>query len=177
MNEVSITLSEWETCRPDPGTELEGVFLSDDAPVRRVAEELSSSGRLEIVELAKGLLIKAFSYVGSVRLGGLRITIRPKISDAGHRRRRVNASVGMVSALWLVRRRMGLGGAPAIAAIGLGALAVGAVAGAGAYPYYGGCGYYGSCGYAYPAHFCVTRSPVYDDWGNFVGYQRMRVAC
>lgn len=82
MNEVSITLSEWETCRPDPGTELEGVFLSDDAPVRRVAEELSSSGRLEIVELAKGLLIKAFSYVGSVRLGGLRITIRPKISDA-----------------------------------------------------------------------------------------------
>ena len=77
-------------------------------------------------------------------------------------------------------------GAPAIAAIGLGALAVGAVAaGAGAYPYYGGCGYYGSCGYpaaygyAYPApaRFCVTRSPVYDDWGNFVGYQRMRVAC
>ncbi len=68
-------------------------------------------------------------------------------------------------------------GAPAIAAIGLGALAVGAAAGAGAYPYYGGCGYYGSCGYAYPAHFCVTRSPVYDDWGNFVGYQRTRVAC
>jgi hypothetical protein len=76
-------------------------------------------------------------------------------------------------------------GAPAIAAIGLGALAVGAVAaGAGSYPYYGGCnGYYGSCGYpaaygyAYPARFCVVRNPVYDDWGNFVGYQRMRVAC
>src|SRR5208283_5136763 len=75
-------------------------------------------------------------------------------------------------------------GAPAIAAIGLGALAVGAVAaGAGPYPYYGGCGYYGSCGYpaaygyAYPARFCVVRSPVYDDWGNFAGYQRMRVAC
>ena len=74
-------------------------------------------------------------------------------------------------------------GAPAIAAIGLGALAVGAAAGAGAYPYYGGCGYYGSCGYpaaygyAYPARFCVARSPVYDDWGNFVGYQRLRVAC
>ena len=32
-------------------------------------------------------------------------------------------------------------------------------------------------GYAYPARFCVTRSPVYDDWGNFVGYQRLRVAC
>ena len=82
-------------------------------------------------------------------------------------------------------------GAPAIAAIGLGALAVGAAAGAGAYPYYGGCGYYGSCGYpagygygypaaygyASPARFCVARSPVYDDWGNFVGYQRTRVAC
>jgi hypothetical protein len=52
------------------------------------------------------------------------------------------------------------------------------------YAYYGGCyGYYGSCGYpaaynyAYPARFCVARNPVYDDWGNFVGYQRMRVAC
>jgi hypothetical protein len=76
-------------------------------------------------------------------------------------------------------------GAPAIAAGALGALALGAVAaGAGSYPYYGGCnGYYGSCGYpaaygyAYPARYCVARSPVYDDWGNFVGYQRMRVAC
>lgn len=74
-------------------------------------------------------------------------------------------------------------GAPAIAAIGLGALAVGAAAGS--YPYYGGCyGYYGSCGYpaayggyAYPARFCVVRNPVYDDWGNFIGYQRMRAPC
>ena len=41
------------------------------------------------------------------------------------------------------------------------------------------CGYPAAYGYAYPApaRFCVTRSPVYDDWGNFVGYQRMRVAC
>ncbi len=75
-------------------------------------------------------------------------------------------------------------GAPAIAAIGLGALAVGAVAaGAGAYPYYGGgyypagYGYPAAYGYAYPARFCVARSPVYDGWGNFVGYQRTRVAC
>ena len=82
MNEISITLSEWKTCRPDPGTQLAGVFLSDDAAVRRGAEELSSSGRLEIIELAKGLLIRASSYVGSVRLGGLRITIHPKISGA-----------------------------------------------------------------------------------------------
>ena len=78
----------------------------------------------------------------------------------------------------------GWGGAPAIAAIGLGALAVGAVAaGAGAYPYYGGgyypagYGYPAAYGYAYPARFCVAQSPVYDGWGNFVGYQRMRVAC
>ena len=83
----------------------------------------------------------------------------------------------------------GLGwfGAPAIAAIGLGALAVAVVTGgAGFYPIYGECnGYYGSCGYpaaygyAYPApaRFCVVRNPVYDDWGNFVGYQQQRVAC
>jgi hypothetical protein len=70
-------------------------------------------------------------------------------------------------------------GGPAIAAGVLGGLALGAVAaGAGSYPYYPG--YYGNpaaYGYPYAARFCVVRNPVYDDWGNFVGYQRMRVAC
>jgi len=82
MSEISIALSEWETCRPDPGTQLAGISLSDEAQLRRVVEELSTSGRLEIVELAKGLLIQASSYVGSVKLGGLHITIHPKISGA-----------------------------------------------------------------------------------------------
>jgi hypothetical protein len=75
--------------------------------------------------------------------------------------------------------------APAIAATELGALAIAAVTpGAGAYPFYGECyGSYRSCGYpaaynhVYPVQFCVVRSPVYDDWGNCVGYQRQRVAC
>ncbi len=67
-------------------------------------------------------------------------------------------------------------GGPAIAAGVLGGLAVGAVAAgaAGAYP-----GYYGYPAYAapYPARSCRTRVPLYDGWGNVVGYQRAFVAC
>lgn len=79
MTEFAITLSEWESRTPDPGTGLAGMFLPDDAAVRRVAKDMSSSGRLEVLELARGISIQAFSYVGSVQLGDLRITVQPKI--------------------------------------------------------------------------------------------------
>ena len=52
--------------------------------------------------------------------------------------------------------------AGAVGGLALGALAAGA--------YNGGYGY----GYGYG---CVARQPVYDDWGNFVGYRRVRTAC
>ncbi len=55
-------------------------------------------------------------------------------------------------------------GAPAAAGI-VGGLALGAIAAGAASGGYGG-------GYG-----CVANQPVYDDWGNFVGYQRVRVAC
>ncbi|MEJ0096136.1 MAG: hypothetical protein WDN46_22805 [Methylocella sp.] len=45
-------------------------------------------------------------------------------------------------------------------------LAVGALAGAAAYPYYG-YGAYGGC--------YVQNQPTYDGWGRFVGYQPARV--
>ena len=57
--------------------------------------------------------------------------------------------------------RRGWGGGPGPWVAGaIGGLALGAVA-AGAYNNYG----------------CVANQPVYDDWGQFVGYQRVRVAC
>jgi hypothetical protein len=56
-------------------------------------------------------------------------------------------------------------GAPAAAGV-IGGLALGAIAAGAA-----NGGYYGG-GYG-----CVANQPVYDDWGNFVGYQRVRVAC
>ncbi len=82
MNELSITLSEWESRAPDPGTQLEGVFLEGDPSVRRDADNLLRSGKLDVVELAKGISVKASSYVGSIKLGNLRITVQPKINGA-----------------------------------------------------------------------------------------------
>ncbi|MFO1135893.1 MAG: hypothetical protein U1E30_11980 [Rhodoblastus sp.] len=52
-------------------------------------------------------------------------------------------------------------GGPAIAAGVVGGLALGAMA-ASSQPYYA---------------TCVTREAVYDSWGNFRGYRRVRVAC
>jgi len=90
------------------------------------------------------------------------------------------------AAAWYRRYGYGYGygggwgwGAPAIAAGVLGAVALGAVAtGAGAYPYYPAYSPY-PVGYGYPygPRSCVVQNPLYDGWGNFVGYQRARVAC
>jgi 5-methylcytosine-specific restriction enzyme subunit McrC len=77
---VLITLSEWQSLSPEPGTELAGISFEGDTSARNMADDLSRSGRLEILELAKGISVKAFSHVGSVQLGGLRITVQPKIT-------------------------------------------------------------------------------------------------
>ncbi|HMN73725.1 MAG TPA: hypothetical protein PKA55_17840 [Rhodoblastus sp.] len=58
--------------------------------------------------------------------------------------------------------RRGWGGPGPWVAGAVGGLALGAIA-AGAYNGYG----YG----------CVANRPMYDSWGNFLGYQRVRVAC
>ena len=82
MKEISIELFEWESKLPEPGTILEGISLGSDKSVREIAEMLSHSGRLEILELSNGLSIKAYSYVGVIKLGNIRITIHPKISGS-----------------------------------------------------------------------------------------------
>ncbi len=56
-------------------------------------------------------------------------------------------------------RHRGWGGPGPWVAGAIGGLALGAVA-AGAYNY-----------------GCVANQPVYDDWGRFLGYRRVRVAC
>jgi 5-methylcytosine-specific restriction enzyme subunit McrC len=81
--EISVQgLREWRYYPPDPGTRLAGVFLSDDPAIRRVVQQLARSDRLEILELTQGLSIKTFSYVGSIKLGDIRITIHPKLTGA-----------------------------------------------------------------------------------------------
>ena len=80
MQNISIDLLEWESKSPDSNSDLEGLNLGRDESVRSMAKLLSESGRLEISELSTGLSISASSYVGTVRLGNIKITIHPKIS-------------------------------------------------------------------------------------------------
>ena len=82
MNNVWIELREWEHRGPETGNELEGLTLPDDESVRRITKLLTQSKRLEILELAKGLSVQASSFVGSIKLGNITITILPKITGS-----------------------------------------------------------------------------------------------
>jgi 5-methylcytosine-specific restriction enzyme subunit McrC len=79
MVQTSVHLAEWESLTPNPGTKLANVFLEDDAEVQELATHLAESEMLQVSELKNGLLLRAFSYVGRVRLGKLQVTITPKI--------------------------------------------------------------------------------------------------
>ena len=81
MTEVNVSLSEWETLRPEHGSILAGRNLENDAN-RELAERLADAKCVEILELARGLEIRATSFVGRLSLGELTITIRPKLSGA-----------------------------------------------------------------------------------------------
>jgi 5-methylcytosine-specific restriction enzyme subunit McrC len=78
MNKIRIQLSEWEQREPEPGTSLAGVTFEDDK-VRDLAQQLTSSRKLEVRELARGIAIRTTSFVGRVRVGRLIVTVRPKI--------------------------------------------------------------------------------------------------
>ena len=77
----SISLSEWQTKSPDNCPDLAGYFLEESRDCIRVASSLNQSRLLELVELKRGLRIKANSHVGRIRVGNLRITILPKINS------------------------------------------------------------------------------------------------
>ncbi len=74
------------------------------------------------------------------------------------------AATATPAAAWHHHHHGGWGGWGPGAAIGLGVagLAAGAIAASAAPVYY---------------DTCVTRQAVYDDWGRFRGYRRVRVAC
>ena len=67
----------------------------------------------------------------------------------------------------------------ALAGAAIGGLALGAiVGGAIAQQNQNNHGYgYGHARPVWRQRLCPARQPVYDDWGDFVGYQRVRVAC
>ena len=79
MAQTSIHLAEWESLTPGPGTKPDNVFLEDDAEVQELGKQLTKSEMLQVSELRNGLLLRASSYVGRIRLGGLQITVTPKV--------------------------------------------------------------------------------------------------
>lgn len=80
MTTQIVNLTEWETRAPSKGSPLTGPILVNHPAAQRLAETLTRDGRVEILELARGLELRASSYVGRFALGELLITIRPKIS-------------------------------------------------------------------------------------------------
>jgi 5-methylcytosine-specific restriction enzyme subunit McrC len=79
---TALSLREWETARPEPGSILANRSLASDRAARRLAEELTTTGRIEVLELARGLELRATSFVGRFSLGELTVTVHPKIPDA-----------------------------------------------------------------------------------------------
>ena len=78
---IFVTLHEWsKRTATENASPLVGVIL-EDVEERRLAQQLTSAGMLEIGELREGLSIASTSYVGRIALGDLVITVRPKISD------------------------------------------------------------------------------------------------
>lgn len=80
MTPASVSLSEWETVAPVRGSVLAGLGFEGDQAVRTLAENLTSLNQLEVFELARGLELRATSFVGRVTLGSIEVTVHPKIS-------------------------------------------------------------------------------------------------
>jgi 5-methylcytosine-specific restriction enzyme subunit McrC len=79
---TNVKLREWETARPEPGSVLADQSLAAYPTARQLAEELTKTGRMEVLELKRGLELRATSFVGRFGLGELTVTIHPKIPDA-----------------------------------------------------------------------------------------------
>lgn len=82
MKTASVNLQEWQALRPESEGPLAGDGFDDDLVSRGIAEKLSAAGQIEILELARGLELRATSFVGRVRLGDLTVTIQPKLPGA-----------------------------------------------------------------------------------------------
>ena len=80
MSVVDVSLREWETLEPARGSVLSGRTLDGFDAGRQLAERLTKAGRVEILELARGLELRATSFVGRFSLGDITVTIQPKLN-------------------------------------------------------------------------------------------------
>jgi 5-methylcytosine-specific restriction enzyme subunit McrC len=79
---ATVSLQEWQTLRPESGGPLAGFGFDDDPVSRDLAEKLSAAGQIEVLELSRGVELRATSFVGRFQLGGLTVTIQPKLPGA-----------------------------------------------------------------------------------------------
>lgn len=77
---MDVTLSEWDKLGPTCMGVLAGRSLDGFAAGRQLAERLTESGRVEVLELARGLELRTTSFVGRFRLGDVTVTIQPKLT-------------------------------------------------------------------------------------------------
>lgn len=75
---TDFAFQEWCIYTPKAEPTLAGRDLGD-AAARRLAGNLAETGRLKVLELRDGLQVETTSYVGTVRLGNLHLTIQPKL--------------------------------------------------------------------------------------------------
>ena len=74
----TFSLTEWSIASPETVPELVGLDLGDHS-ARQLAADLGVSGKLNVVELRRGLCVETTSFVGSVQIGSVRVTIQPKL--------------------------------------------------------------------------------------------------
>ena len=79
MSGSRVELTEWKTYEPEQGSPLCGLSLNSG---RDVAGDLMTNRQLEVLELAQGLRIQTFSWIGRVQIGDLTVSIQPKIPSA-----------------------------------------------------------------------------------------------
>src|SRR4051812_31177127 len=82
VSSVTVELLEWQTLRPEPGSVLTGRSFADDPAASLLAKELSESGVIEVLEFARGIELRATSYVGRFTVGEITISILPKLDGA-----------------------------------------------------------------------------------------------
>lgn len=82
MTTVDVDLQEWQRLPADRGSPLAQRTFGSDEAARQLAAQLTETGRMEVLELARGIELRATSFVGRFELAGITITVRPKISGA-----------------------------------------------------------------------------------------------
>lgn len=78
---VHIAMPEWSHVGPEEHNQLAGYTFGNDVTARSLAHSLSQADMLVIDERVSGLSIQSRSFVGTVQIGPIRITVTPKIAN------------------------------------------------------------------------------------------------